>query len=238
MNTVKVMNLKKSSIKLRVKVGSHKLTVNITKDTSCNDLIKMCLKECKIKTTSVQFKNYVLIERAQGVERVIVGSQNMFELLMQWNCNYGYELLIKLGRSYNRVSNIQATSTQNVYQLKSEANQILKAYSINNINTTNAYETIDEEMNEYSAHLTAINTDTSKNLSKNKSAISSTSILKHFKNVKKIIGTMNLTTGNELKHTKMQSTSKSTNYLNNQFHFVFGKFSRLEDTDSIFSTQS
>ena len=80
-------------MKVSVKVGSNNVFIHVTNDTTCQKLIKMALKKCKINPKASQlktkargevdlYKKYSLFEQAFGIEREITNSENIFQLCM------------------------------------------------------------------------------------------------------------------------------------------------------------
>lgn len=78
-------------MKVSVKVGSNKVFIHVNNDTTCQKLIKMALKKCKInpKTSQIKskarseidlYKKYSLFEQAFGIEREINNNANIFQL--------------------------------------------------------------------------------------------------------------------------------------------------------------
>lgn len=88
-------------MKISVKVGSNQLSLNISKKTICDDLIKMALIACKIGIAQKKFflptfttiieidksvkSKYGLFERAIGIERQIDADENISQLWLKWN---------------------------------------------------------------------------------------------------------------------------------------------------------
>jgi hypothetical protein len=135
MNTIKPNSFKKSSIKLSVKVGSHVVNINASRDTTCNDLIKMALKECKISSLA---KNYALLERANGIERMISNEQIIFKILLDWKVNQPYELVVKLCKKIatnERMLNRSDKSIHKIFRIGrekyNEANHRASLHEIN-----------------------------------------------------------------------------------------------------------
>jgi hypothetical protein len=87
-------------MRVSVKVGSHKVYVEITKTTTSKQLMRRALDECKISIKSVVssanahslFKPevssyYSMFERALGVEREMSPDENIFEIWLRWSLN-------------------------------------------------------------------------------------------------------------------------------------------------------
>lgn len=102
-------------MKISVKVGSNQIVLSINKLTTCSDLIRMALLQCKIGKTVTQkrffFKsfttvqlnesiarNYGLFERAIGIEREIDATENISQLWFKWNsaAQHQMQFIIKL----------------------------------------------------------------------------------------------------------------------------------------------
>lgn len=115
MNSIKLSlesSKKMSSVKIPVKVGSNQIYANITKETTCKDLIKSSLHQCKIISNrmgeSSKLKSYALFERAAGIESLIRNDQNIFELWLQWKLNANednIEFVVKQCRKSKKLAN-------------------------------------------------------------------------------------------------------------------------------------
>lgn len=94
-----MMRQKSAMIKLPVKVGSHHVYVSVQRDTNAEQLIVKALKKCKIATTSKQVA-YGLFERLSGIDRLVNGSENVYEIWMNKTVSNGdmlkCELIVKL----------------------------------------------------------------------------------------------------------------------------------------------
>ncbi|RNA09327.1 hypothetical protein BpHYR1_009018 [Brachionus plicatilis] len=83
------------SIKCQVKIGSNYLTVNVDKQTLCQDFLYKCLSRCKLSNCNLH-KSYSLIERCNGIERFVRFNENVFELIKNFhNDKIPFELVIK-----------------------------------------------------------------------------------------------------------------------------------------------
>lgn len=100
-------------MRVSVKVGSNKVYIPIQKTTTCKDLIKSALAECKINQKPLSKEilkddhssQYSLFERALGIERMVHHSENIFQIWLKWslNNNHRIEFLIRMSTFKNIV---------------------------------------------------------------------------------------------------------------------------------------
>ena len=151
MNTIQPSVLKKSSIKLAVKVGSHLIYLHVNRESKVIDLTRMALKECKINNPT---KMYSVFERANGIDRLISPDQHVYKLLLEWSINQKYELLVKLCRRSSVISKSMKRNckyAQKIFRIGREKyNQQLGHFKpLNEIHT---YEKIDLSRAETELH--------------------------------------------------------------------------------------
>lgn len=190
-------------MKINVKIGSNQVTVNITKETSCLDLIKSTIEQCKIVTTNIK-KTYALFEKANGVERLVKQEENIYNLVHQLNGQGDFELIIKKCRKSQVITRSMARNKkygQKLFKILKEKNLAV----LNNIEVPNSdnheYDVINDEMlHQYQPPKLVKCVDnydrifkTDKRLFKTSQRTSriDNSIVKHLKNVRKIIDELN-----------------------------------------------
>jgi hypothetical protein len=111
MNTIRaILDMRKQFVKLPVKIGSHKLSLNVFSVSRSVDVIRAGLVQCKIPLASDNCDadaaaGYQLFERSRGVERALKRDQNIFSLVLGWEVTHEYELVIKKCRRSSVIQN-------------------------------------------------------------------------------------------------------------------------------------
>lgn len=86
----------KQSIKCQVKIGSNFISTHVNKQTSGKDLLTKCLSRCKLTNFNNIHKNYSLIEKCNGIGRLVHHNENIFDLIKDFQKkNILFELIIK-----------------------------------------------------------------------------------------------------------------------------------------------
>ena len=115
-------------MKASVKVGSHMVSININKETTCNQFIQLALNECKIGGKKMTNNaEYSLFERAMGIERKIEQNENIFQLCLYWRMNnlFNVEFVIKMCQHSSLIQKRILQNSQNSEKIF----KILKAKS-------------------------------------------------------------------------------------------------------------
>lgn len=92
MNKIRgILKSRKSVVQIPVKVGSHEVFLNVHQETKCSTLVQQALTECKISLS----KGYALFEKSRGIDRQVKRDQNIWALMISWDIDEKYELIVK-----------------------------------------------------------------------------------------------------------------------------------------------
>lgn len=101
MNSIKqaIFDLKKP-LKVQVKIGSNQICLSIAKNMSCLDFIRAALNQCKIYSSNT----YELFEKANGIERLLKASENIYLIVSELDAKQCNEFIIKKCRKSQIIS--------------------------------------------------------------------------------------------------------------------------------------